>query len=143
MRHVPWLSPNSEAKFFSVLKKFRFSDGGAFDFRDDEVRSAEGNGGPLSNSNQRGGKGFVTTFEVERRIGFVGKFKLDWIFVKPPGLSDPYGDDQPYLFAPHFGHTLKDLNYALEDGISDHSPLVVDLPLAEPPLANNRWKFRR
>ncbi len=30
------------------------------------------------------------------------------------------------------------LNYAVEDGISDHSPLVVDLPLAEPPLANNR-----
>ena len=135
VRHVPWVAPNSEAKFFDTLKSFRFSDGGAFDFRGDEERSAGDSDGALSNSNQRGGKGFVTTFEVERRIGFVGKFKLDWIFVKPPALAEPYGEDQPYLFAPHFGRTLKELNYSVEGRISDHSPLTVDLPLAAPRLA--------
>ncbi|HLL76238.1 MAG TPA: endonuclease/exonuclease/phosphatase family protein [Pyrinomonadaceae bacterium] len=132
VQHVPWVAPNPEAEFFSTLKKFRFADGGAFDFRGDEERSAGANDGALSNSNQRGGKGFVTTFEVERRIGFVGKFKLDWVFVKPPRLADPEGKEQPYLFAPHFGRTLKDLNHAVEGRISDHSPVTVDLPLGEP-----------
>jgi hypothetical protein len=28
-----------------------------------------------------------------------------------------------------FGRTLKTLNYALKDRISDHNPLIVDLPL--------------
>jgi endonuclease/exonuclease/phosphatase family metal-dependent hydrolase len=132
VRNVPYVAPNPEAKFFDTLKSFRFADGGAFDFRGDRERSERANAGALSNSNQRGGKGFVTTFEVERRIGFVGKFKLDWLFVKPPRLTDPEGRDQPYLFAPHFGRTLKELNHAVEGRISDHSPVAVDLPLAEP-----------
>jgi endonuclease/exonuclease/phosphatase family metal-dependent hydrolase len=135
VRHVPWVAPNSEAKFFDTLKGFRFADGGAFDFRGDEDRSAGDNSGALSNSNQRGGKGFVTTFEVERVIGFVGKFKLDWIFVKPPALAGPEGRAGPYLFAPHFGRTLKELNHSVEGRLSDHSPVTVDLPLAEPRLA--------
>ena len=137
VRDVPWVAPNPEAKFFETLKKFRFADGGAFDFRGDEERSAVESDGALSNSNQRGGKGFVTTFEVARTIGFVGKFKLDWIFVKPPALNGPYGGDQPYLFAPHFGRTLKDLNHSVEGRVSDHSPVTVDLPLAEPRLARD------
>ena len=133
VRHVPWVAPNPEAKFFSTLKDFRFADGGAFDFRGDSERSAGGSSAVLANSNERGGKGFVTTFEVERTISFVGRFKLDWIFVKPPGFTDPEGDGQPYRFAPHYGRTLKALNFSLPDRISDHSPLIVDLPLAEPP----------
>src|SRR4051812_9035146 len=79
-----------------------------------------------------GDKGFITTSEVERTIGFVGKFKLDWFFVKPPSLTDPYDTAQPHLFAPHFGRTVKDLNDAIKDRISDHSPMMVDLPLREP-----------
>ncbi len=74
----------------------------------------------------------VLTFEVERTLGFIGKFKLDWIFVKPPALTSPYGEGQPYAFAPHFGRTLKELNESIEDRISDHDPLIVDLPLGEP-----------
>jgi hypothetical protein len=63
-----------------------------------------------------------------------GKFdiemKLDWIFVKPIGLTDPDDREQPYVFAPQFGRTLKTLNYSLKDRISDHNPLIVDLPWA-------------
>ena len=137
VRSVPFVATNPEAKFFEVLKKFRFSDGGAFDFRGERQRSIGSGNSPLANSNQRGAKGFITTFEVERTIGFVGKFKLDWIFVKPPALTSPYGEDQPYLFAPHFGRTLKELNHSIEDRISDHDPLIVDLPLSEPDIGES------
>jgi endonuclease/exonuclease/phosphatase family metal-dependent hydrolase len=132
VRHFPLIAPNAEAGFFEELKRFRFADGGAFDFRGARGCSAEGNAGVLSNSNQRGGKGFITTFEVERTIAFVGKFKLDWVFVKPPGLRDPHGAGQPHRFAPHFGRTLKLLNGSVGGRISDHDPIAVDLPLAEP-----------
>ncbi len=141
VRSVPFVATNPEAKFFEVLKNFRFSDGGAFDFRGERQRSIGSGNSPLANSNQRGGKGFITTFEVERTIGFVGKFKLDWIFVKPPALTAPYGENQPYVFAPHFGLTLKELNHSIEDRISDHDPLIVDLPLGEPTIDERlaRW----
>jgi len=58
--------------------------------------------------------------------------KLDWIFVKPPSLGEPYSKDAPHKFAPHFGRTLKLLNEAVKERISDHAPIMVDLPLAEP-----------
>jgi endonuclease/exonuclease/phosphatase family metal-dependent hydrolase len=132
VRSIHFVATNPEAKFFETLKKFRFSDGGAFDFRGDRQRSIGSGNSPLANSNQRGGKGFITTFEVERTIGFVGKYKLDWIFVKPPGLTSPYAEGQPYFMAPHFARTLKELNDSFEDRISDHDPLIVDLPLSEP-----------
>jgi hypothetical protein len=116
------------------LKDFRFADGNSFDFRGERERSIGEKDDPLANSNERGDKGFVTTFEVERTISFVGKFKLDWFFVKPPALTDPYAKDAPHRFAPHFGRTLKALNDAPKERISDHAPITVDLPLAEPPL---------
>lgn len=134
VRSVPLVATNPEAEFFDNLKDFRFADGSAFDFRGERERSAGGMSGPLANSNERGDKGFITTFEVDRTVAFVGKFKLDWIFVKPPDLTDPYAKDGPYQFAPHFGVTLKSVNDALPDRISDHSPLMVDLPLREPPI---------
>jgi endonuclease/exonuclease/phosphatase family metal-dependent hydrolase len=132
VRSIHLIASNPEARFFEVLKAFRFSDGGTFDFRGDRERSVGSGNSPLANSNQRGGKGFITTFEVERTLGFIGKFKLDWIFVKPPALRSPYGEGQPYRLSPHFGRTLKELNDSLEDRISDHDPLIVDLPLGEP-----------
>ncbi|MGH9870949.1 MAG: endonuclease/exonuclease/phosphatase family protein [Pyrinomonadaceae bacterium] len=132
VRSIPLVAKNAEAEFFERLKGFRFDDGGAFDFRGDRQRSVDNRSAVLANSNQRGEKGFVTTFEVERTIAFVGKFKLDWFFVKPPALTDPEDTNQPYLFAPHFGRTLKILNESIEDRISDHAPLMIDLPLAEP-----------
>ncbi len=131
VRSIPLVASNPEAAFFERLKDFRFSDGHAFDFRGERKRSIGGKNDPLANSNQRGDKGFITTYEVDRTIAFVGKFKLDWIFVKPPALTEPYDKGQPHRFAPHFGRTLKSLNDALKDRISDHSPIMVDLPLGE------------
>jgi hypothetical protein len=39
-----------------------------------------------------------------------------------------------YKFAPHFAHTLQELNDAPDDPLSDHRPITVDIPLSEPPL---------
>lgn len=133
VRSIPLVATNPEAEFFDKLKDFRFADGNSFDFRGERERSIGGQEGPLANSNERGDKGFITTFEVERTISFVGKFKLDWIFVKPPSLMEPYSKDAPHKFAPHFGRTLKLLNEAIKERISDHAPIMVDLPLTEPP----------
>lgn len=134
VKHVPIVAPNPAAGFFDTLKDFRFSDGTAFDFRGERERSVGQSSETLGNSNERGSKGFVTTFEVERKVASLGKFKLDWFFIKPPSLSDPDDRTQPHLFAPHFGQTLKTLNYSIEDRISDHSPILVDLPFQEPRL---------
>lgn len=141
VRSIPLVASNPEAGFFDRLKDFRFADGGAFDFRGEKERSVGEKDDTLANSNQRGDKGFITTYEVERTVAFVGKFKLDWIFVKPFALTEPDDDEQPHRFAPHFGRTLKSLNDALEDRISDHAPMMVDLPLKEPQPA--RGKRRR
>ncbi|MBC7899217.1 MAG: endonuclease/exonuclease/phosphatase family protein [Saprospiraceae bacterium] len=135
VRHIPFLSPNAAGKFFSRIEKFRFADGGAFDFRGDPTRSANEKGKKLANSNERGQKGFITTYQVKRPVFIVGKSKLDWIFVKPPNLKNPNNSDRSYRFAPHFGRTLVSINEAVEeDRISDHRPMIVDLPLDEPPL---------
>ncbi len=133
VRHVPFFSPNSEHKFFSRLEDFRFEDGGAFDFRGDEDRSFGDKSKTLANSNQRSGKGFVTTYQVARPVTFVGKSKLDWFFIKPANLKNPTDEKGSYRFAPHFGRTLTRINRLIEDRISDHRPLLVDLPLDEPP----------
>jgi endonuclease/exonuclease/phosphatase family metal-dependent hydrolase len=132
VKHIPYIAPNPERQFFEAIKKFRFSDGTAFDLRGDEGKSIGDKKKPFSNSNQRGGKGFVTTYQVKRPIMFIGKYKLDWILVKPPDLADPFDRKAPYRFAPHFGRTLTVVNEAIEGRISDHRPILVDLPLAEP-----------
>lgn len=67
-------------------------------------------------------------------MAFAGKFKLDWVFVKPLSLTEPYAKEQPHRFAPHFGPTLKDLNEALKDRMSAHTRVMMDLPLTEPQI---------
>ena len=130
VKSVRFVSENPEEKFFSTLKDFRFLDGRAFDFRGSKGHSTGSSGETLSDSNERGGKGFVSTMDLNGR--FSVEMKLDWIFVKPPELTDPDDRDQSYFFAPHFGRTLKALNYSLKDRISDHNALIVDLPLSRP-----------
>jgi len=129
VKSVKFVSENPEEKFFDTLKDFRFADGGAFDFRGSKAHSTGLSGETLSDSNERADKGFVSTLELNGKIS-VG-LKLDWIFVKPLGLTEPNDKDQPFRFAPQFGRTLKTLNYSLKDRISDHSPLIVDLPLGQ------------
>ncbi len=128
MKSVKFVSENPEEKFFDRLKDFRFADGGAFDFRGSKAHSVGASGETLSDSNERAKKGFVSTLELRGKITI--DLKLDWIFVKPLGLTDPNDRDQPFRFAPQFGRTLKSLNYSLKDRISDHSPMIVDLPLS-------------
>ncbi len=140
VRHVPFLMPNEERGFFSLLKSFRFADGGAFDFRGEASRSRGGRENTLANSNERDGKGFVTTFRLPRPVKFIGRFKLDWIFVKPVHLFDPSDYKGSYLFAPHFGRTLGAVNSLVPDRISDHAPLIVDLPLSEPSIEKRSSK---
>lgn len=127
--NIPVLSPNAEKGFFDLLEEFRFADGYAFDFRGDQQHSVTGNEGTLANSNQRDGKGFVVTFEVERTVGPAGKLKLDWIFVKAYA-TDPRDQSGSYRFAPHFGRTMETINYSVTGRMSDHSPISVDLPLS-------------
>ncbi len=130
-KHVPLLAPNPEAKLFVNMEEVQFADGLRFDFRGDTVRTTNGTEGTLANSNQRDNKGFAATFEVDRTLGPIGKYKLDWIFVKSY-LSNPRDGSGSYRFAPHFARSMEAVNYALEAPLSDHTPVSVDLPFAEP-----------
>jgi endonuclease/exonuclease/phosphatase family metal-dependent hydrolase len=128
---IPLVGDNPEAKFFSTLEKFRFDDGSAFDFRGDSEHSANGRSGRLANSNERSVKGFEATEELSRRFGPIGQYKLDWIFVRPAHLDKPDGRDFS-AFSCYHGRTLHAINHAIPDRISDHNPISVDLPLADP-----------
>jgi len=131
VRSIPVVAPNPTRPFFDMMEDFRFTDGGAFDFRGDQKRSMNGKIGTLSNANQRGKKGFVTSFRVLRPIGIVGKYRLDWVFVKS-FLKQPRNEAGSYRFAPHFGETLEAMNFNLTLPVSDHAPNVIDLPFQEP-----------
>jgi endonuclease/exonuclease/phosphatase family metal-dependent hydrolase len=130
---IPLLAANPEQGLFKDLDDYRFEDGTRVDFRGDAELSANGREGTLSNSNERAGKGFVTTFELPRTFGAVGKYKLDWIFVK-----DYHGDDakaaDSYRFAPSFARSMNAANDALEEPLSDHAPVSADFPLTRPAL---------
>jgi len=129
--HVPIVAPNPEYGLFERLETWRFAEGTVFDFRGDGDRSRDGKSGTLGNSNERDAKGFAETYAVTRTIGPTGKLKLDWILVKSY-LEDPRDTKQTYRFAPHFARTMAEVNYALEERLSDHSPISVDLPFEEP-----------
>jgi exonuclease III len=129
VKSVRFVAENPEEKFFTTLKAYRFASGNAFDFRGTKAFSVGGSNATLANSNERASKGFVSTLELIGKITV--PLKLDWIFVRPPSLTDPDDRNQSYLFAPHLGRTLKALNYSLKDRISDHSPLIADLPFGE------------
>jgi endonuclease/exonuclease/phosphatase family metal-dependent hydrolase len=129
--HLPVIGANKEAILFRHVEQFRFVDEKAFDFRGDTEHNLHDKGGTLANSNQRGRKGFEPTFTLKRNFGgLVGRYKLDWFFVKPY-ISRPRGDGMSYQFAPHFPLTMRDLNNAVPDGVSDHAPITVDLPLSD------------
>jgi hypothetical protein len=67
--------------------------------------------------------------------GLVGRYKLDWIFVKPY-ITKSRGDGMSHQFAPHFPVTMRDLNNSVPDGISDHAPISVDLPFGQTMVAS-------
>jgi endonuclease/exonuclease/phosphatase family metal-dependent hydrolase len=129
---ICFFAPNKEAEMFRDLERMRFADGYSFDFRGDARRTVNGTEGTLANSNQRSRKkGFISTHAMNRTFWAVGKSKIDWILVKGYAKS-PRGANEPYKMAPHFARTLEAFNYSLGRRLSDHSPITVDLPLAEP-----------
>ncbi|MFA6989298.1 MAG: endonuclease/exonuclease/phosphatase family protein [Candidatus Gastranaerophilaceae bacterium] len=128
-RSIPVFASNPERKTFNVIKDFKFNDGHYFDTRGDKDKSIDGKSGFLANSNEKRLKGFVPTFIFKKDYGLL-KYKLDWIFVKDYVKNSADSND-PYKFAPHFGRTLFDLNFALNEPLSDHAPITVDLPLTE------------
>lgn len=126
------VAPNPVHTLFQMIQNYRFSDGGAFDFRGDKDRSVNGKDQALANSNERDQKGFETTFSVKRPVAVIfGKYRLDWVFVKS-FLKNSYDKKGSYRFAPHYGETLEELNTSLLTPISDHHPNVVDIPLETP-----------
>ncbi|MBP9865906.1 MAG: endonuclease/exonuclease/phosphatase family protein [Candidatus Omnitrophica bacterium] len=132
-KDISVVAPNPQFDMFNAIKNFRFEDGKAFDFRGDPERSIGAKDKMLANSNQRGRKGFKTSFSVKRALGIIGKYRLDWIFVKSQ-MTDPEDKNGPYRLAPHFGETLEEMNTSFKQPLSDHHPSVIDLPLEEPTL---------
>lgn len=128
---VKFLADNPERGLFQSLQKFRFDNDTAFDLRGVKECTDPPTTGTLADSNQRAGKGFTTTFQFARTVGPKGKFRLDWIFVRAYD-KDPLDPKGPYRFAPHFARTLSAVNYAFAERISDHNPIMVDLPFEEP-----------
>ena len=133
---VPLLAANPEQGLFKELSKFRFDDQTRIDFRGDAALSVLGRQGTLGNSNERGSKGFVTTFALPRTLGIVGKYRLDWIFVKAY-LKDDRASADSYRFAPHFARTMNEANEVFADFLSDHAAISVDLPIVQSAAPNS------
>lgn len=131
--HVPILWENHERGLFRTVERFRFTGGTAFDFRGVAARTLAGRQRTLADSNARARKGFVPTYSFARDYGgLAGGFKLDWFFVKP-FITRPRDNKQNYFFAPEFPATMRELNRAVPERISDHPPITLDLPLTSSP----------
>jgi Endonuclease/Exonuclease/phosphatase family len=134
---VPLLAANPEQGLFKELNKYRFDDQARLDYRGDAELSVLGRQGTLGNSNERGSKGFMTTFALPRTLGIVGKFRLDWIFVKAYLKDDPKSADS-YRFAPRFARTMNEANQAFDTPLSDHAAISVDLPIIQSAAPNSK-----
>ena len=134
-KEIPVVGKNPEAPLFADVKKFQFSDGGSFDFAGSTQRNSQRSSATLSDSNQRASKGFVPTFAMQRTYGGLIQYRLDWIFVKPAGSGAG-----PHPFQPYFPTTMKELNSALPDPLSDHAPITADLPFDVSAASNHPKK---
>ena len=103
------------------MRSFEFSDGTRFDFAGIKARNVQRSSKTLSDSNERARKGFSPTFSMDRDFGGVVKFRLDWIFAKPPG--DSGNGVMQSAFYPEMPQTMQALNRALPDRLSDHAPI--------------------
>jgi endonuclease/exonuclease/phosphatase family metal-dependent hydrolase len=117
--NIPVVGSSHERAMFDDIHHFRFDDGSSFEWEGDKAESFHHKGRTLATTDQRAVKGFEPTFEFGRTFhGLLGSYKLDWIFVK-----------QSTSLAPYEGRTLRALNDAPVEKISDHSPTTVDLAL--------------
>ena len=124
---VPVFMSNPERGLFTDARAFQFADGGKLDFSGKPVRSYGHRSGTLANSSERQWKGFTPTFSFDKTYGgLVGRFKLDWIFVK-------CAKDQPSeSLVPSFGRTLNLVNSAVAPRISPHSPTELEVRFGSP-----------
>jgi endonuclease/exonuclease/phosphatase family metal-dependent hydrolase len=128
--HVPVFLPNPSRRLFEQVKSFRFEDGSSFDFSQGRRWSFRRRGSTLADSNQRARKGFTTTFSFARTFGgLVGKYKIDWLFVKNDQTSSTGQRADDFRFTPRFGRTLPVMNEILGRRISDHCPITLTLPI--------------
>jgi len=128
-RHIPVVARNNEAATFNSIKKFRFNDGGRFDWRGVKPRNLQRSSKSLSDSNERATKGFVPTFALNRDFGSFLRYRLDWIFAKPAGTAAPHGNQ---TFYPQMPITMNVLNTAEKEPLSDHAPIQIELPIVQP-----------
>lgn len=136
--NIPVILPNRARNLFRLIEEYEFEDGGRFDPRGDKERSINGSDSKFGNSNESYFMGLRPTFRVPRPIGPVGRTRLDWIFVKQPA-----GLKGRYQLAPHYGETLETFDTAFASSLSDHRPIVADLPLKEPSIRVSKPARRR
>ena len=80
--NVPIILRNKSAKLFKIIDEFKFQDGNSFDFSGSSDLNYNHTSKRLANSNERARKGFIETHQSKKMLG-MGKYKTDWIFVKP------------------------------------------------------------
>ncbi len=101
--HVPIVLKNKSGKLFHIIEDFKFSDGNSFDFSGKDELNYNKTSKRLANSNERARKGFVETYQTKKLIG-MGKYKTDWIFVKPTGPSYFPANAQTFNIGPTHLH---------------------------------------
>lgn len=99
-RSIPLMGENPEAKFFSMWKSSSL-------WMETRLISEVRKSIPLTagteslpTQNERSEKGFVPTNELGKTYGPIGRYKLDWIFVRPAELKRPNGNSEESRFVP-------------------------------------------
>lgn len=78
VKNIPLILPNNSYTLFQSILNFQFDDSSQFDFSGENT---------LANSNERLERKYLKTYEYKKFIG-KGRYKLDWIFVKPVYLNN-------------------------------------------------------
>jgi len=127
---IPILSPNREKKMFNSIRKFEFADGYKFDFRGNPETSVRNSSKMFSSSNERGKKGYITTYKTKRNLG-ISNYKLSWIIAKGYNTTNKPTKDACEKMAPHFGKTLYNLNFSYAEPISVQAPITAVFPISD------------
>ena len=130
---IPIFSPNREKKMFNALKRFEFEDGYKFDFRGNPDTSIGSSKKMFSSSNERGKKGYISTYKTQRNLG-ISNYKISWIIAKSYNTENrpnPKKDEISERMAPHFGMTFYELNFSYANPISIQAPISAVFPITD------------
>ena len=129
---IPIISPNREKKMFNAIRRFEFADGCKFDFRGNPETSINNSSKLFSSSNERGKKGYISTYKTKRTFG-ISNYKISWILAKSYNKKNkPKNSDQACeKMAPHFGRTLYALNFSYLQPIAIQAPITAVFPLTD------------